>query len=1235
MRAAHGTSIVGPPEKITDLSDYLRKLESEVLPTDLDEFDVESPGRDHASVTCADEGRDPDIIEPRYQQPASAINADHIEHNSSTNNAAELPAGSSTSEPVSTIENLDLISPSDSSFPPGFDRGRYPAQRRRRGNKYYTPAGRPSESLTSSQSKLSTPTFQHDKSGLRDKHSATKKRHIHSTTDASEVPEDAISPMLIRLVDSDSNAKALLEAVASQTATGSQVAEFMKLTKRLKNVAQPKERSESRGSSGYSIGDYKNFNGDEHLTSSHQVGTPSSSSTPPLLGGSIPPTGKDQVRLLKALANRPETSKIAHHKPHRRHDGRFSKRGLKWPQDSLSSGNGRGHDRVSSESQENPSPSPSSPTHLMQNITDSPIAHAISQKKVRCALKHARSTASAVIHPLRVEKSPTSRLTATTYNPHIERLIADSAIGSFHKYDLRTRTNRYPIQYAEQEALVENDAILRFADAETPQCNPKLTADKPSIVRIESKVIDPIRRPERHISSLLRHRELGSDFRGRNVHIQRELYLRRSEMIEPWRHWKGASGDIVAAAWSPNSTTYAVGAAAHTNPEDVQYNRPCNLLLGDIVKNTLTELPDHRVDRPRPETLAGTYNARQAVYEACDPMVYETVSSVAFCSTANRMYTASHDCTVKIWDTSDPQPCLKTLPHDAHVSSVEASAQVPGLFATGSAVIENAVRVYYSENNYLRPVEFSSERAEKKPAWKIHPECLRWGPTAYTSHLLLAGFHQTDTDEPSQEGQLCLWDTNTSQPIKVIPSSQSILAAAWHPTLNFFATGGAPGGNVLTDKYRTRTVVRTWDLRAPTHYSMEYECTAQDMQDITFHPIDSNIISVGCTDGTSFVWDYRRPEYPLHRLRHGMPLVDWDYTRGSREEVDTGVMMSLWGPGGSLYYTGSSDGMIKAWDTRRHPQDVLVRNVAQFGAGIQSGSFSPDGINLLVGDADGGVHILSSAPCGPQPSHSSSDDVSPELPITLVRAPDGSGLAVDVNDENPGLEGTEAAKALITSGQVILDRDMGLTHGSNYQTLYANYARKEAADPNLVRFNATKTPEEKQFFLRTPEENQKVDNLRRGVIAARRQIIVQEYPKSQAAREEKARNSGRGTKNGLRYLSNLHHPETSRPISTTSAITIEPDGDYPMLDAPAIYQQRPPGKWDYLMDSLKWTGGHGHHVANLTQTPPPRLGASKVDIGEDVIPESEMVEENFWWPRLNESQIQQARENPRTIYPAE
>lgn len=78
-----------------------------------------------------------------------------------------------------------------------------------------------------------------------------------------------------------------------------------------------------------------------------------------------------------------------------------------------------------------------------------------------------------------------------------------------------------------------------------------------------------------------------------------------------------------------------------------------------------------------------------------------------------------------------------------------------------------------------------------------------------------------------------------------------------------------------------------------------------------------------------------------------------------REVADTGVKFASWGETTDRLYTGSSDGVVKSWNVKRAAEDVLVRNVVQLEAGVMSGSFSPDLTQLLIGDAVGGVNLLS------------------------------------------------------------------------------------------------------------------------------------------------------------------------------------------------------------------------------------------------------------------------------------
>ena len=764
---------------------------------------------------------------------------------------------------------------------------------------------------------------------------------------------------------------------------------------------------------------------------------------------------------------------------------------------------------------------------------------------------------------------------ATALDPSLEHVVA--VLVTDTSSQPTNDGKKYSVTPRNRTQLVVDQNIVKNVHVDS-------NTGKQKLVRLETKVVDPVHQSGRCISSLLRNRELGLTSRGRHVGTVNQIHQLKSEMIEPWKDWKGASGDVVAVAWSADSNVYAFGAAAHTNIEDIQYNRPCNLLLGNLSSNQIKELPDHRVDRPRPDSIPSGPNANQAVYDACDPKVYETVTSIAFSPTGDRMFTASHDSTVKIWDISDgKQQCLSTLPHEAWVTSVEISGYRQGLFATASKCVKDAVRIYYDNACY---VNFSASRAESRPDWKIYPECLRWGPNAYNSHLLLAGFQQWDQQEDliSGGGQLCLWDANAFESIKVTPSSQSVYAAAWHPTQPFFATGGAPGNNII-DKANTKTVVRTWDVRNPKRYQVEYECPALDMQDITFCPSNSNIVTAGCTNGVSYVWDWRWPDQPLHRLKHGRPLVDLDHTR-EREEADTGVMLSLWGPGGSLFYTGSSDGMIKAWDVRRHPKDVLISNIANYNVSIQSGAFSPDGNNLLVGDAEGGIHILSSAPCGPRSNIRSTDAY-----IDLVRAPDGSGLKIDHQDDNPGTEGIEAAKSLIESGQLQYHKELGVGQGPNYQGPYATYARKEAAESSHGRL---RRKFEKQPISKRGEKRWDIAIPMTSLLNERKETLELQ-------------------KDGDKTV--LHEPTEHVPKTVQRSDVEDSIGSSPSCSTAegAVAVEHTP--------SISFVDSSASKDVEAIVA----HGIDEQSVEFNIIPESEMVEENYWWDRMGEEEIDLAK----------
>lgn len=119
------------------------------------------------------------------------------------------------------------------------------------------------------------------------------------------------------------------------------------------------------------------------------------------------------------------------------------------------------------------------------------------------------------------------------------------------------------------------------------------------------------------------------------------------------------------------------------------------------------------------------------------------------------------------------------------------------------------------------------------------------------------------------------------------------------------------------------------------------------------------------------------------------------------------------------------------------------------------GAFSPDSTNLLVGDARGSVHILSTAPVLPFDS-----DLDEVRAIRYEHARDIDGVSKECDaaipdNDNPS---AKAARALITSNEIVLHPLWGAGQGPRYRGPYASYAREEGADPKteplLPRYQA-------------------------------------------------------------------------------------------------------------------------------------------------------------------------------------
>lgn len=372
-------------------------------------------------------------------------------------------------------------------------------------------------------------------------------------------------------------------------------------------------------------------------------------------------------------------------------------------------------------------------------------------------------------------------------------------------------------------------------------------SDSPKVQRLAAAKPDKNMNSDQKLSTstIIRQRELGlQSRRGWKTASKPLTYQTKNKYMDtlgPSHTWTGAAGDTHTVAWSPDGQCFVAGAVAVTDPDSMQYNRPNNLLYGDISRGTIHELGEHIVDRPRTKTGA---NSTHAMFVSQDPRLYTTVSSVGFSRSGKLMYSAGYDKNVCVWDiTADAsQPdFVSAWKHKAEIDIIAVNPQYDGKLATAAKrSSENAIKLISVENeddpSQFTKTNYYSAKAASRSDLRILPTALQFEPRY--GRLLLAGFganvrqdHGLDTT-----GDICLWDVETQAQMNIHGSSKNIFDVAFNPNqryMPFFAYGCVATGNVNKG---TRSLIRLYERATPNKYGcpLEMECKALDMNDVVW-----------------------------------------------------------------------------------------------------------------------------------------------------------------------------------------------------------------------------------------------------------------------------------------------------------------------------------------------------------------------------------------------------------------
>ncbi|KFX89247.1 hypothetical protein V490_07156 [Pseudogymnoascus sp. VKM F-3557] len=585
----------------------------------------------------------------------------------------------------------------------------------------------------------------------------------------------------------------------------------------------------------------------------------------------------------------------------------------------------------------------------------------------------------------------------------------------------------------------------------------KFAVGPPAVLRVAPKPRELGTTSSNHasVSSILRDRELSRRSFGRaHTSTKARILTSMDDAIVREIEFTGCSGDIATITWLPGDK-FVCGAITHSDENNQQYNKPGNLALGSA--ESLRSVSGHRIIRPIVEKGS---NALESMRETQDPYLYCSVTATAFHEESQMALTGSFDKTVKAWDVNPDGSGMSlcgTWHHGGVINFVVTSPH-HNKIATAADVFSDAIRVYDMDHDDVSNspfVSYSGSRADEQSAqqlrsrqsWVYYPSTLQWGKAPSVAHLLLAGYsprsfnvHEEVPKIVEDTGELCLWDTTNGTRVLITSArTQNVFEVAWHPTLPVFVAATSATGE-HEDGVRTQLRIFSQTEIGTFSQSKIFDCRAVDINEITLMPNSPGhcYLTASCTDGCTYVWDSAQEDKPIHVLGHGKSIDDQSQDDGEtkeddHEKVDSGVKFSAWGRTPDRFFTGSSDGVVKAWNVRAPPGEEHVADVITLSGGISAGIFSSDHSRLLIGDATGKLNVLK---CGGLDECEETPPRRRQQPIIPHYEPERSTGNGDGDSAmlSPEPTAREMAQKYIDAGQIVIhpDQYIGAVQGKHY-----------------------------------------------------------------------------------------------------------------------------------------------------------------------------------------------------------
>ncbi|CAG8581862.1 14499_t:CDS:10, partial [Acaulospora morrowiae] len=417
-------------------------------------------------------------------------------------------------------------------------------------------------------------------------------------------------------------------------------------------------------------------------------------------------------------------------------------------------------------------------------------------------------------------------------------------------------------------------------------------------------------------------------------HIQVDSH-KREEMKKKFTqlrsfNFKCGSGDVNETALDYSNPEEPKIAIAYIANSDPNYNSMGNLQFCDVLNGSVYNLYGH---------LEEDAITKQDLWT--------TVTDVKFSPDGKLLFSASTDCSIKIWKTWDHQQSFqsplntKVCKSKVHRISVSQRPERGSLYQIASCEDSGMVQVHsIRKDNYGEYDTTSIECFDEK--WK-NDDLRRVSSDVVfgMDNNVISGYVGSRIN---RKGEIKVWDIKSRK--RMCKSSISISSSVSCLDISHDGQWVACGTTACAGEVEGDGKMHMWDLRSKKTIIGTTE--EKDANVISIAPNDQ-YVALGGISNTVHVFDRRNMKKSLHSLEHEDPNDGLPHD---------GIMSLQWIPDSSILLSGGNDSTVRVWNVDAAVNNSpLLYKFENHDSPVTSIRISPDLNFMLVGVSTGKVYV--------------------------------------------------------------------------------------------------------------------------------------------------------------------------------------------------------------------------------------------------------------------------------------